>query len=235
MPRSDVPCKHCGELLRIWPCNIGNPFFTCKEPGCPSNGEQIRNNSANRFNCFICDFDMCRRCGDLRILTCISAIPDQMEELPSGSAAAKVKWRNGKKRSSNALKPTNYRNSFHSEASNSSATLSGGPEGGMSPFLGVAMLGHALASSPSFFLGGLPEVQNGAEDKAEAMTADKRMAATKTKMGASSSGGTVLSTGPKPSKLAVKTSCGDLIRTSSSMEQCQNVADIPSSRRSGSG
>ena len=64
MPRSNVKCKFCDQTLRIWPANIGNPFFTCKDKACASKGEEIRNNSANRFNCFACDYDVCRACGD---------------------------------------------------------------------------------------------------------------------------------------------------------------------------
>ena len=35
-----------------------------REPTCKFAGQEIINNSANRFNCYSCDFDLCRDCGN---------------------------------------------------------------------------------------------------------------------------------------------------------------------------
>ena len=37
--------------------------FSCDGPHCESTGP-IVNVGTNRFNCFICDFDLCRRCAE---------------------------------------------------------------------------------------------------------------------------------------------------------------------------
>ena len=63
MPRTSLPCNQCGELLRIWPSDMGPTFFKCKEEKCWSKGEFVLNNGTNRFNCFACDLDTCRECG----------------------------------------------------------------------------------------------------------------------------------------------------------------------------
>ena len=34
-----------------------------RESTCKFEGKEIINNSANRFNCYACDFDLCRNCG----------------------------------------------------------------------------------------------------------------------------------------------------------------------------
>ena len=64
MPRTSLPCDNCGELLRIWPSNMGPPYFRCKESSCWSKAALIQNNGTNRFNCFTCDLDTCRECGN---------------------------------------------------------------------------------------------------------------------------------------------------------------------------
>ena len=120
MPRTSLPCEDCGELLRIWPSNMGPSWFKCCDPDCWSKGALINNNGAyhfffflsyfqahhwtyvtefwpwsltspftillikiwsriywlnytfivfplsgtNRFNCFTCDRDTCRECGN---------------------------------------------------------------------------------------------------------------------------------------------------------------------------
>ena len=64
MPRTSLPCDKCGELLRIWPSNMGPPYFRCKDTNCWSKGALIQNNGTNRFNCFTCDLDTCRECGN---------------------------------------------------------------------------------------------------------------------------------------------------------------------------
>ena len=63
MPRTSLPCNQCGELLRIWPPNMGPNYFRCHEIQCWSKGVLIYNNGTNRFNCFTCDLDRCRECG----------------------------------------------------------------------------------------------------------------------------------------------------------------------------
>ena len=34
-----------------------------RETTCKFGGKEILNNSANRYNCYACDFDLCRDCG----------------------------------------------------------------------------------------------------------------------------------------------------------------------------
>ena len=63
MPRTSMPCKNCGELLRIWPSDMGPNFFKCNENDCWSNSVLILNNGTNRFNCYTCDIDICRECA----------------------------------------------------------------------------------------------------------------------------------------------------------------------------
>ena len=38
-------------------------FTFSREDTCKFAGKEIVNNSANRFNCYSCDFDLCRDCG----------------------------------------------------------------------------------------------------------------------------------------------------------------------------
>lgn len=60
-----VTCPTCGMRLKLWPGNIGYPTFSCGMQNCPSQGQQIRNNGRNRFNCFRHDFDICKHCAEV--------------------------------------------------------------------------------------------------------------------------------------------------------------------------
>ena len=37
------------------------------ESTCKFGGSEILNNSANRYNCYACDFDLCRDCGNAQV------------------------------------------------------------------------------------------------------------------------------------------------------------------------
>ena len=37
--------------------------FHFRESTCKFGGKEILNNSVNRYNCYACDFDLCRDCG----------------------------------------------------------------------------------------------------------------------------------------------------------------------------
>ena len=55
----NVLCPKCGSRLKQWPSR--GPEFYCEGVGCTRVGG-IDNNGSNRFNCFICDYDLCLQC-----------------------------------------------------------------------------------------------------------------------------------------------------------------------------
>lgn len=59
-PKINSKCFRCFKRLIQWP-KIG-PHFYCDGTYCPLNGASIKNTGSNRFNCFICDFDLCLNC-----------------------------------------------------------------------------------------------------------------------------------------------------------------------------
>ena len=86
LPRTSLPCEQCGELMRIWPMNLGPQWFRCKETQCSAGDSLIRNNGTNRFNCFTCDLDICRECGDCAEMADIKEISENsLKRLSSGS------------------------------------------------------------------------------------------------------------------------------------------------------
>ena len=91
MPRTSLPCDNCGELLRIWPGNLGPSFFKCCDPDCWSKGATIHNNGTNRFNCFTCDMDLCRECGNAEM-----ADSKNLKDDPLVIAASIIKHRGSK-------------------------------------------------------------------------------------------------------------------------------------------
>ena len=42
-------------------------FIILRETTCKHGGLEIPNTSANRFNCYACDFDLCRDCGNAQV------------------------------------------------------------------------------------------------------------------------------------------------------------------------
>lgn len=56
-------CYNCGKSLRLWPANKGPPFLCDNLAWCSLAGEEIINTGGNRFNCFLCDFDICLGCA----------------------------------------------------------------------------------------------------------------------------------------------------------------------------
>ena len=58
-----VHCPKCDEQMRLWPPRLGREF-TCDGKSCPmAYGAPIRSDSADRYNCFECDYDLCRACA----------------------------------------------------------------------------------------------------------------------------------------------------------------------------
>ena len=63
----DIKCPGCTRKLRLWP-NLGDPFKCDEGPDClstmvgPYAPGDIQNDGTNRFNCFRCDYDLCRSC-----------------------------------------------------------------------------------------------------------------------------------------------------------------------------
>jgi len=55
-----IRCPKCGARLRVWPANHGPPF-SCSSSHCPIVG-RVRSSGSNRFNCFLCNFDLCESC-----------------------------------------------------------------------------------------------------------------------------------------------------------------------------
>ncbi|XP_023341120.1 uncharacterized protein LOC111711101 [Eurytemora carolleeae] len=59
-----VKCPKCESRLRLWPEGRG-PSFSCDSDDsleCADKGSQIKNNGKNRYNCFLCDYDLCESC-----------------------------------------------------------------------------------------------------------------------------------------------------------------------------
>lgn len=88
MPRTSLPCDNCGELLRIWPSNMGPVQFRCSDDECWSKGDIIHNDGTNRFNCFTCDLDLCRECGNAEM-----ADAKELKDDPLVMAASIIKHR----------------------------------------------------------------------------------------------------------------------------------------------
>ena len=56
-----VNCPKCEKLLRQWPER--GSFFTCDDSACHVRDQKIVNTGRNRFNCFVCDYDLCITCA----------------------------------------------------------------------------------------------------------------------------------------------------------------------------
>lgn len=61
MPETVVKCPQCKKPLRKWK---SKNKYICKGEKClRCNEKEIDNaNGNNRYNCFQCDFDLCRNC-----------------------------------------------------------------------------------------------------------------------------------------------------------------------------
>merc|ERR1711892_1262112 len=61
-----ISCPHCRGQLKLWPAK-GCPFLCDdwapkKGKKCKSKGREIPSRGENRFNCFVCDYDLCEEC-----------------------------------------------------------------------------------------------------------------------------------------------------------------------------
>jgi len=62
----DVRCIKCSQHLRQWPRR--GPRFRCDGGrGCPTGRILAENNGANRFACFLCNYDLCRTCVQRKV------------------------------------------------------------------------------------------------------------------------------------------------------------------------
>ena len=60
-PFTFARCPKCENRLRQWPDR--GTYFTCDGANCPlGEAAKIVNNGENRFNCFVCDYDLCLTC-----------------------------------------------------------------------------------------------------------------------------------------------------------------------------
>lgn len=57
---TNVQCPQCFGYLIQWPDK--GAHFTCHGSGCLFKGDSIVNTGSNRFNCFLCDYDLCFAC-----------------------------------------------------------------------------------------------------------------------------------------------------------------------------
>jgi len=59
---SSVRCGGCQGKLRVWPDQ--GPAFYCDSvsPPCKNTGQQLPSYGGNRYNCFLCDYDLCKEC-----------------------------------------------------------------------------------------------------------------------------------------------------------------------------
>ena len=55
------------EKLYIDYISMDFNFIILRETTCKHGGLEIPNTSANRFNCYACDFDLCRDCGNAQV------------------------------------------------------------------------------------------------------------------------------------------------------------------------
>ena len=56
---------HLNAVFSMYACFCN--FIILRETTCKHGGLEIPNTSANRFNCYACDFDLCRDCGNAQV------------------------------------------------------------------------------------------------------------------------------------------------------------------------
>ena len=61
----NVTCPRCGKCLKLFPAR--GQFFICQGGGCEQGHSSCVNTGTNRFNCFICDYDLCLTCMNKRV------------------------------------------------------------------------------------------------------------------------------------------------------------------------
>eukprot|EP00092_Neocalanus_flemingeri_P009409 GFUD01010123.1.p1 GENE.GFUD01010123.1~~GFUD01010123.1.p1 ORF type:complete len:235 (-),score=60.06 GFUD01010123.1:4-708(-) len=72
-----IRCAKCKDRLRIWP-DQKSPLFYCDTdlPTCPCNGKEESSSGGNRYNCFLCDYDLCRGCVKAMESDCVINIEE---------------------------------------------------------------------------------------------------------------------------------------------------------------
>lgn len=78
MAKIDTKCWICSKRLLQWPL-IGSSFY-CDGRNCLLFGTSIVNSGNNRFNCYMCDFDLCINCIDNNASTLRSDWPRPITE-----------------------------------------------------------------------------------------------------------------------------------------------------------
>ncbi|XP_023343814.1 uncharacterized protein LOC111713222 [Eurytemora carolleeae] len=58
---SPVPCFRCNKFLRALP-SYPVTSFICDREGCVHKGQHLNTKTYNRYNCYLCDFDLCSDC-----------------------------------------------------------------------------------------------------------------------------------------------------------------------------
>merc|ERR1711915_907206 len=56
-----IKCFKCGSKMRIW-SDQGPAFYCDSGLPCKNYNKKLSSIGGNRLNCFLCDFDLCRKC-----------------------------------------------------------------------------------------------------------------------------------------------------------------------------
>jgi len=89
-PPSANTCFKCNRLLRALPAEPAYPgsFFRCDREECEYKGTSLSTKTHNRYNCHICDFDLCFQC--VGILLNNASKEDNLTTLGNGRLSGDV-------------------------------------------------------------------------------------------------------------------------------------------------